>query len=87
MRRAALTFILMLLAQGCSAQTGLYLIALMASPIWRGAESCPSLLPAFPQIPRRSGTSPMPKNGSLPRSPSTRPKVRSTSFRSVGAGG
>jgi hypothetical protein len=85
-RTAALTFILMLLSQGCSAQTGLYLIALMGPVQYGGARRA---VRASGRLSRKSHEalelSAMPINGSLPRSPSIRPKARWTSFRSAGA--
>ncbi|MGH6824220.1 sialate O-acetylesterase [Methyloceanibacter sp.] len=51
MRRAALTLILMLLAQECSAQTDLYLIALMGQSNMEGRGELSELPPGFPANP------------------------------------
>jgi Carbohydrate esterase, sialic acid-specific acetylesterase len=52
-RRAALTFVLMLLAQGCSAQTGLYLIALMGQSNMEGRGELSELPAGFPTNPTK----------------------------------
>ena len=85
MRTAALTFILMLLSQGCSAQTDLYLIALMGQSNMEGRGELSELPAGFPANPRRSGTSPTPIIGSPPRSPLIHPKARWMPFPSAGA--
>lgn len=53
MRRAALTFILMLLAQGCSAQSDLYLIALMGQSNMEGRGELSELPAGFPANPAK----------------------------------
>ena len=53
MRTAALTFILMLLSQGCSAQTGLYLIALMGQSNMEGRGELSELPAGFPANPTK----------------------------------
>ena len=53
MRTAALTFILMLLSQGCSAQTDLYLIALMGQSNMEGRGELSELPAGFPAIPTK----------------------------------
>ena len=53
MRTAALTFILMLLSQGCSAQTDLYLIALMDQSNMEGRGELSELPAGFPAIPTK----------------------------------
>ena len=54
MRTAALTFILMLLSQGCSAQTGRYLIALMGQSNMEGRGELSELPAGFPMELARS---------------------------------
>ena len=53
MRTAALTFILMLLSQGCSAQTDLYLIALMGQSNMEGRGELSELPAGFPANPTK----------------------------------
>ena len=53
MRTAALIFILMLLSQGCSAQTGLYLIALMGQSNMEGRGELSELPAGFPANPTK----------------------------------
>jgi hypothetical protein len=52
-RRAALTFILMLIAQACSAQTDLYLIALMGQSNMEGRGELSELPAGFPANPTK----------------------------------
>jgi hypothetical protein len=52
-RTAALTFILMLLSQGCSAQTDLYLIALMGQSNMEGRGELSELPAGFPANPTK----------------------------------
>jgi Carbohydrate esterase, sialic acid-specific acetylesterase len=52
-RTAALTLILMLLSQGCSAQTDLYLIALMGQSNMEGRGELSELPAGFPANPTR----------------------------------
>ena len=85
MRRAALTFILMLIAQACSAQTDLYLIALMGQSNMEGRGELSELPARFPANPTKIWNFTNAIIGSPPRSPLIHPKARWMPFPSAGA--
>ena len=85
MRRAVLTFILMLLSQGCCGQTDLYLIALMGQSNMEGRGELSELPAGFPANPTKLWNFTNAYKWEPAKEPIARPKARWTWFRSESA--